>query len=271
MTMTNGEAREALRSAQGNLAAAEAALTAARSTTGRAREILSDAIREGEKFDAQMRQASDVLADKIRGAIEAGSSPAIPAGDMTKNAAARAAIDLRRTAAARVVSDFSAAEHEAAAVLEEARGAVAGAIKGVLRSEAEAMAARWAAVDAEARVLRSRLGRAYGPISQLGALDDDVSRAIGANNDDAVNLEETAAVAAVWNALAADLAQNSDARLDFGPVDRARESARADRDRVHVSTAEIIARMRSPMLAVPPEDSWIDRAMADREYAEAGA
>jgi hypothetical protein len=247
MTMTNGEAREALRSAQGNLAAAEVALNAARATTGRAREILEAIIRESERLDATERRAAEVIEDQMRASLMSGAAPSVSASDRdtAKNAAARAAIDVRRAAAERVVAEFLAAEHEAAEAVEQAQAAVARAIKAVMRAEASALAARWAAVDEEARILRSRLGRVYGPVSQLGALDDQVSKAIAANDDDTVNLEETAAVTDVWNSFAASLARDSEARIDFLPVDHAREEVRAARERVHVSTEDIVAQMRT--------------------------
>jgi hypothetical protein len=71
--LVSNNAREALRHAQGNLAAAEAALQAARATTSRARAMLEEIVREGERLEADGRRAADALADKIRGAIDCGA------------------------------------------------------------------------------------------------------------------------------------------------------------------------------------------------------
>jgi hypothetical protein len=257
----NNEAREALRVALGDREAASAALEHAHETANRARSILEEAVRESEKLDATDRRASEVIENQMRDALRIGHAPPAPASekDVSKSAAARAALDVRRAAAERVVSDFSAAEREAAEHFQEAQSAVSAAVKGVIRAEAARLAARWAVVDEEARALRARLGAPYGLISQLGALDGEVLRGITANADEPADLAESQAVEGAWASLAAGLQSDPEARIDFGPVDQARESARADRERSHASDEEI-ARQLAQMRARPasPEPDWLD-------------
>ena len=155
MTM---DSRAALRAAQGNLVAAEAALQAARATTERARAMLTQVVRDGEGLDVRMRQASEALADKIKGQIASGASPTFASGDMAKAAGARAELDARRAAAERVVAEFATAEHEAEFGVEMAREAVASAVREVIKAEAEKLAESWEAVELKARSLRIRLG-----------------------------------------------------------------------------------------------------------------
>jgi hypothetical protein len=140
--MMNNESREALRVALGDRAAADAALAHAHEAAGRAREILAGVIAESEKLDAAERRAAEVIENQLRDALRLGNAPPAPASDrdVSKNAAARTAIDVRRSAAERVVSDFAAAEREAAEAFQDAQAAVAGAIKGVIRLEAARLA-----------------------------------------------------------------------------------------------------------------------------------
>jgi hypothetical protein len=273
LRMTSIESRETLKVALGDRAAAEAALAHAREVSDRARSILEEIVRQGEAIDARMRQSLEALADEMRGAVLTGPAPSVSASDReaAKTEAARAALDARRAAAERVVSDFAAAEREAASTFEEAQAAVAGAIKAVVRGEAAALAAKWAVGDAEARALRARLGVAYGVVSQIGALDDGVLRGITANTDDRTDLEVNAAVEASWSTLAAELQRDPEARIDFGPVDRAREEAKAARSRSHATDEEIqvqLAQFRSrPASPAPADDPcWLD-LMADEAIA----
>jgi hypothetical protein len=259
--MTNSEAREALRVALGDRAAAEAALAHAREVSDRAREILEGVTRDGEKLDADLRRAAEAVEDQLRGAVLTGAAPSAPASDRdaAKTAAARAAIAVRQQAAERVVSDFAAAERDAAEAFQDAQASVASAVKNVIRSEAARLASRWAVVDEEARALRTRLGAPYGVLTNVGALDDTVLRGITANADDRTDLLVNSAVEASWSSLAAELQSNFEARIDFGPVDQARESARADRERVRVSTSDIIAQLRAPRAPEPTDDPcWLD-------------
>jgi hypothetical protein len=255
------EARAALRDAQGNLSAAEAGLVHAREVSDRARSILEEIVRQGEAIDARMRQSSEALADEMRGAVLTGAAPSVSASDReaAKTEAARAALDARRAAAERVVSDFAAAEREAASTFEEAQAAVAGAIKAVVRGEAAALAAKWAVVDAEARALRARLGTPYGVLTNVGALDGDVLRGITANADEPGDLATSQAVEGAWATLAAELQSDPEARIDFVPVDQARAEARAARERSHASDEEI-TRQLAQMRARPasPAPDWLD-------------
>jgi hypothetical protein len=271
MKLTNGEAREALKVAQGNLAAAEAALNAAVETADRARALLEGIVRESEALEASALRAAGAMAEAMRAAFLDGTSPptAMSEKDHAKSAAARAAVELRRQAAEAIVADFAGAQREAEQDVESARAAVGAAIRGILRAEAESITAEWADLDESARAIRVRLGGAYGQAFKLG-LGDMAYRAIELNDCDRVDLGEAAAVADAWNSFAADLAKDSEAKISFEPVDRAREEARAARDRVHASNESIAASL-SAFLARPTvvaADSWADE-MAMREAAGA--
>jgi hypothetical protein len=259
--MTNNEARSALRVALGDRDAASTALAHARETAGRAGSILEEIVRESEKLDATERRAAEAIAENMRGAVLTGAAPSVSASDRdtAKSAAARAAIDIRRAAAERVVSDFSHAEREAAEAFQNAQAAVSAAVKAVIRAEAARIAVRWAQVDAEARALRTRLGTPYGVLTNVGALDAAVLQAINLNADDRTDLQVNGAIETAWLTLAAELAQNSEARIDFEPVDEARAEARADRERDRVSTEDIIAQLRAPRAPEPADDPcWLD-------------
>jgi hypothetical protein len=257
--------RETLRNALGDRGAAEAALAHARATADRAREILEEVVREGEKLDADLRRAAEVIENQMRDALRLGNAPPATASDrdVSKSAAARAAIDVRRSAAERVVSDFSHAEHDAAQHFQSAQAAVSAAVKAVVRAEAARLAARWAAVDQEARVLRGKLGSAYGVLTNVAGLDETVLRAISLNSDDRTDLATSQAVEGAWSTLAAELQSDPEARIDFGPVDQARESARADRERVRMSTSDIIAQLHAPRAPEPTDDDWKDYDMRE--------
>jgi hypothetical protein len=267
--MTNNEARSALKAAQGNLSAAEVALNGARATADRARSMLEEIVREGETLQAAELRAAGAMAEQMRIAFMSGAAPPGPVSERehSKAAAARATIELRREAAAAIVSDFAGAEHEAEEAVAAARAAVSAAIQAVVRSEIESLAAEWAEIDAKARVLRARLGDAYGPTQRLRGLGEHVARAVEQNSHDRVNLAEIAAVMTSWNDFAAELQSDPEARLDFSPVDRARAEARADRERSHASDAEIqvqLAQFRSRPAS--PEPDWLD-LMADEAIA----
>jgi hypothetical protein len=246
MDMSMNEERAALRCAQGNLVAAEAALTAAVETADRARGLLEGIIRESEALEASALRASGAMAEAMHAAIVNGTEPpaAVSEKDLAKSGAARAAVELRRQAAQAIVADFSHAEHEAAEAVESARAAVDAAVKSILRAEAESITAEWADLDERARAIRVRLGGVYGQAFKLG-LGDTAYRAIQLNDCDRVDLGEASAVSHAWNSFAANLEKDPEATISFAPVDQARELARADRERVHVSTAEIISQMRT--------------------------
>ena len=226
VTMDDG--REALRNAQGNLVAAEVALTAARATTGRARAMLEEIVRESERLDADARRAADALADKIRGAIEAGAAP--PAGVMSKNAAAGAEVVSRRVVVERIVADFSGAEHHAEAAVESARAAVERAVQDILRVEVEEIAEKWAEADAAARSLRIRLGREGDPVWTAAGKSDAARRATSKNfQDGEFGLQEQQAARAPWLEFSSALINDPDAQLDFACADRAIDEMRKER------------------------------------------
>jgi hypothetical protein len=242
MLVLNNE-REALRHAQGNLQAAEAALTAARDTAGRARLMLEDVVREGERLEADGRRAAEALEDKIRGAIAAGAAP--PAGDISKSVAARSDLAARRAMVERIVSDYAAGEHEADLALADARAAVDRAVQDVLRSEVEKIAERWTKVEAEARALRIRLGRESEPIWRLSGLSDAAHEALVANARDAgFHFEEARLIREPWEDLAAALVRDPDARPDFAEADRAMAQLRQEREDRQAAHAAFVARMQ---------------------------
>jgi hypothetical protein len=225
VTMDDG--REALRNAQGNLVAAEVALTAARATTGRARAMLEEIVRESERLDAEARRAADALADKIRSAIEAGAAP--PAGGMSKNAAAGAEVVSRRVVVERIVADFSGAEHHAEEAVESARAAVERAVQDILRLEVEAIAEKWAEADAAARSLRIRLGREGDPVWRVAGESDVARRATNCNFQDAdFDFRQQQAASAPWLAFASALLSDPNARLEFSSADLAIEELRKE-------------------------------------------
>jgi hypothetical protein len=243
LVSVSDNAREALRAALGDRQAAEAALTAARETTGRARLMLEAIVREGEKTDADGRRAADTLADEIRAAIAAGASP--PAADMSKSAAARSDLDARRAMVERIVAEFTAAEHEAEQALSGATAAVERAVEKVLRSEVETIASRWAKADREARALRLMLGRESDPIWRMNGLSDEAHEALVANaRDPDLGLEECRVVRAAWENLAAELATSADARPDFADADREIARLRREREDRQAAQEAFVERMR---------------------------
>jgi hypothetical protein len=261
LRMTNNEAREVLRNALGDRAAAEAALGHARETADRARSILEEVVRESERLDAVERRAAEAVENQLRDALRLGNAPPATASDRdaTKTAAARAALDVRRSASERIVRDFSQAERDAAEHFQEAQAAVAAAIKAVVRGEAAALAAKWAQVDAEALALRARLGTPYGVLTNVAGLDGDVLRAITANADEGTDLNVNGAVETAWQTLASELQRDPETTIDFSPVDQARAEAKAARERSHASDEEI-ARQLAQFRARPAssEPDWLD-------------
>jgi hypothetical protein len=253
--------RETLKAAQGNLVAAEAALSAAVETADRARGLLEGIVREGEALDASALRASGAMAEAMYAAIVNGTEPpaAVSEREHSKAAAARAAIDLRRQAAEAIVADFASAQHEAERDVESARAAVAAAIQAIIRAEAESIIAEWARIDAEARNLRARLGGFYGPIHKLSGLGDIAYRAIELNGHDRVDLAENAAVADAWTAFATDLGKDPDARLDFAPVDHARD---LQREQMDLRAQQRSAWNISPVVAEPISDAQWNLEMA---------
>jgi hypothetical protein len=98
--------RAALGHAQDGLAVAERKLTAAAAAIGRARPLLEQIVREGERLDADDRRDAEALADKLREVISAGASPSFGSSDRdgTKALVTRAEIDARRAATERATA-----------------------------------------------------------------------------------------------------------------------------------------------------------------------
>ena len=244
MTM---DSRAALRAAQGNLVAAEAALQAARATTERARAMLTQVVRDGEGLDVRMRQASEALADKIKGQIASGASPTFASGDMAKAAGARAELDARRAAAERVVAEFATAEHEAEFGVEMAREAVASAVREVIKAEAEKLAESWEAVELKARSLRIRLGGDGDPISRLPGFSEKIGRAIFQNRmDDQFRQPESEIAREPWADFADALQRDPDTQIYFSDADRRLEEARKERLERRAADERFLERLRAP-------------------------
>jgi hypothetical protein len=183
-----------------------------------------------------------------------GAAPSVAANDRdgAKNAAARAAIDVRRSAAERIVAEFAGSEHEAAAAFEEAQASVSAAIQVVMRAEASAIAEEWAALEEKARALRARLGNSYAEVSKLGRIDDAVSKAISRIDRENVSLAETVSVTNSWTDFAAELARNPDAKLTFLSPEQVRDREREKSER---EIAALYERISPPVAA-----EWLEKA-----------
>ena len=89
---------------------------------------------------------------------------------MVKTATARATLETRRRSAEQVIAEFAGEEREREEAVARARKAVGEAIRSVLRETAGQISAQWKTVEAEALVLRERLGRINGAVWKLGGL-----------------------------------------------------------------------------------------------------
>ena len=105
-------------------------------------------------------------ADALKAAIQAGSAPIFAADkELSKSVATRTELELRRATAIGVVEDLRSEERVAELELADAKNGVESAVKDVLKAEAMALADAWQPLDAQARAMRSRLGRHHGPVS----------------------------------------------------------------------------------------------------------
>ena len=244
------DAREALRSAQLDLAQTESTLEAAQAATGRARALLGSIVREAEDHEAVERSASSALASEMKAALLTGAAPSVSASDreMAKSAAARATLETRRRTAEQVVAELTGEEREAEEDVATAREAVSEAIRGVLRATAAQIADRWEAVEFEALALRERLGRISGAVWKVGAIDDASRRALQANTEASFG-ELDRMIENQWVQFGAALMRDPDARIDFAPVDDARAAERGERENSRRANEAVIARMRTSQLA----------------------
>jgi hypothetical protein len=214
MTMT--DAREELREAHAALAKAETGLDEAQGASSRARGVLAELVREGERLDAVEREETERHADAIREAIASGSdsmAQAISEKDVAKNMVARMSVDARRTGTERVVAELAEKEREAELGVEAAREAVASALSAVMGAEATAIAQEWQAAVAAARNVRLRLGNFYGPVFNLYLNDRTISDAIMANSREATGIDDDDAIQRKWADFAASLVRHPNAKL----------------------------------------------------------
>ena len=182
----NEDPREALKRAHVARTTAERAHDAAAAATERGRGMLAKVVGDLEALDAVERRNADDLADRLRSSIAKGVGEVKFAPDdktVSRNLASRAELQTRRIAIERTVADLAAAECEAEQIHEDAKAEVEKHVAAVMRAEADRLAQRWAAVDAEARRLRFRLGRDGNVVDLVGALQGrrarDRSKSIG--------------------------------------------------------------------------------------------
>jgi hypothetical protein len=190
-----------------------------------------------------LNQSSTLMADRLKAALRRGESPAVSSDrSLAENAASSAELEGRRGAAERAVAELRAEEVDAEEAVETAREAVGEAIRGVLRATAAQISARWEAVEAEALTLRERLGRISGAVWRIGAIDDASTRALRANNETSFG-EIDRMIENQWVEFGAALIRDSEARIDFAPVDAARAAEREERENHRRGVEAIIARM----------------------------
>jgi hypothetical protein len=146
MDVVKDDARAALAAAHAGRESAERELEGARAATGKGRALLERIIRQIEDHAAAEKCASSALADEMKASLRNGVALSITESDRDLRVAAAAlgALEARRNAAEQVVAEFTVAEREAEASVEDARAAVGEAIRGVLRAEAAEIAAKWA-------------------------------------------------------------------------------------------------------------------------------
>jgi hypothetical protein len=245
--MINKE-RDELRRALGRREAAESALESARAATDRARAFLEEVVRLFEDHEAASMRASSSLVEEMKAAIASGGTPSADANnrEMAKSDVARTALDARRQAAEQVVADLAGESRAAEASLKSANEAVASAVREVVKAEAELIAERWAEVEAEARVLRIRLGGDGDPISRLPGFSQKLGRAIYQNrNDDQYRMPESEIARSLWTNFATALQRgDSDVQIDFSEADRALEAMRNDRAERRAADERFVARLR---------------------------
>ena len=244
---TSSPARQALRVAHASLASAERNHEGARSATRRARSLLEAIVRESEALDERERREAEATKERIREAVMSGGAPAFDR-DVAKTSDLRSELDGRRSAAERVHAELRAEEATAEEALGAANRAVEAAARAVMADEARAIAARWVAVEEEARSLRSLLGRFHGPVERMdiGTSESNLWRALDLNSREHVNsanLELHRAVNETWVSLSASLARDPEATPDFAEVDRIREARLSERakDRADFKASNIRA------------------------------
>lgn len=238
--------RDDLRQAHNARARAQDHLERVGASLGRAQKVLEEVVRDAEAHDAAERREAEARTDELMRVIVSGSPlPKFDERSSEKHGGMRAADAVRRASTERVVAELRREEVEAERVLERVEQDVALNVRRILMQEAQKIADRWAAIDAEALALRGRLGRPYGEVARLGGLDGHVGRAVLLNNDDPLSLEENSAVSSVWVSLAAALASDAEARPDFVAVDRVRARLKAEAEEHRAAVDIITERMRA--------------------------
>jgi hypothetical protein len=228
--VTMSDAREALKAAHVAREKAERAVEAARAATNRARALLDGVVRDAEDLRALDQQTSSQHAVALKEALRRGDAPPVRKASQRADAAKLAEAEDHVRAAEAAVAELRSEEVVAEQGVASAREAVGDAVQGTLRATAAQIAQKWAAVHAESRALRERLGPAHGNVSRLRGLDAVTKAAIDANENDPLEygyLQSRARMDACWVDFAASLARDSEALILFEPADDASPVARA--------------------------------------------
>jgi hypothetical protein len=235
--------RDELRRALGRRETAENALESARAATDRARDLVSELTRQLEDAAADEKRVSWAAQDRLKAALRSGASP----GDFVEERrSAGGDVAAKLEAARLVVADFKAEENDCEKALSDAAAAVEMAVRDVVLAEAEMIAAKWAEVEAEARVLRIRLGGDGDPISRLPGFSEKLGRAIYQNrNDDQYRMPESEIARSLWTNFASALQRGDpDVQIDFREADGALEAMREERAERQAADERFVARMR---------------------------
>jgi hypothetical protein len=238
-----GKERDELRRALGRRKAAESALESARAATNRARDLVEEITRQLEDAAADAARVSWAAQDRLKAALRSGASP----GDFVEERrSAGGDVAAKLEAARLVVADFKAEENDCEKALSDAAAAVEMAVRDVVLAEAETIAAKWAEVEAEARVLRIRLGGDGDPISRLPGFSEKLGRAIYQNrNDDQYRMPESEIARSLWTNFASALQRGDpDVQIDFREADRGLEAMREERAERRAADEQFVARMR---------------------------
>ncbi len=159
----------------------------------------------------------------VRHALSRGVTPLFDeAPSLTVNAARRAHAEHKLAAARLALEGLDADLRQAESDVTKARDEVRSAIEAVMIDEADQLATRIEEVEAEALLLRSRLGGEFSPAGRLRNMTPATRRVIGGAaafetvmlRDGALSAEAQRANKA-WAAFASMLESDSDAELSF--------------------------------------------------------
>jgi hypothetical protein len=213
------EARAGLRAAFTARTKAVKAVEAAKAASGRARALVAELGAEANRLEAEDRSIAEARAGEIRQAMVAGKQPRLTASSKVPALAEALAEARNRLAAARLAeAQLIEAEAKADFARAAAEGAIAEAIKSVVRAAADEMAERVLDMRAEVEQLQEQIGpHGYGFL--LRYLDvrsgDPLSEAMAGViwETQGQPWQRSAAYAAKWKAWSEALAQNPDAKL----------------------------------------------------------